>query len=444
MAGTMEALAPTTPSPEPTSRIRTPPAPQFGYSDPYEPYSPRKSARIAQRAANKTPSPKLSARHFAEPQQKSLGSPKSSRKRVANMSTPADSPQKKPMPPTATSRRVSGTLTAEGTAKAAAALGLPAPKPEPLSSRAGALTGAGMLITPAKTPKKPPTEQTKTKVDSVARTLFRNDDDVMPTPKKRRAQKYTLDSFCADEEADEPIQIYTDSHERVPEVDDSAENPFYVTENTIVPEPPKRRSKRRTVTIPGEGKVSIEEAVRREDGMLIVFRGKKQFRKFSEMEETGPDSREGFDEDDGGLESAVESPMRRPLTRSAVKPRLLFPVAKGEENKPANEDEEAATDIEDHVLAGMGEGSTVTPAELVDEAPGTPEAPRFAPASPPTTTRTTRFGKKSAEATPLKPKPGGKRSPFDGWRRVKGGAQSQGHKRPGDELPAATSKRTRA
>lgn len=141
--------------------------------------------------------------------------------------------------------------------------------------------------------------------------------------------------------------------------------------------------------------------------------------------------------------------MKRPLTRSSVKPRLLFPPAQaGEESKDENDDEEAATDIEDHVLAGMEEESKPeTPMELINEAPGTPEAPRYAPASPPMTTRTTRFGSKKAadSSTPMKPQRSGKRSPFDSWRRVKGGSQSStGHKRSGDELSAAASKRTRA
>lgn len=187
------------------------------------------------------------------------------------MATPALSPQKKRMPPMDSSRKVSGTLTAEGTANAAVALGLMS-KPESRPTRAGASTGAGMLITPAKTPQKPPTEQAKAKVGSIARTLFHNDDDVMPSPKKVQTQKYTLDSFSNEEEdADKPIEIYTDSHERIPEVDESAENPFYVGQSTVASEQPKRRSKRRTVTIPGEGKVSVDEAVRREDGMLIVL-----------------------------------------------------------------------------------------------------------------------------------------------------------------------------
>jgi hypothetical protein len=183
------------------------------------------------------------------------------------------SPQKKRLPPIDPSRRVSGTLTAEGTANAAVALGLsPAPKSESLSRGPGATTGAGMLITPAKTPQKLPDEKVKAKVKSVARNLFHSDDEkTMPSPTKMRTQTNNPDSFYTNEAAETSFQIYTDSHERIPEVDHSADNPFYVGQHTVPPEAPRRRSKRQTVTIPGEGKVSIDEAVRRTDGMLIVL-----------------------------------------------------------------------------------------------------------------------------------------------------------------------------
>ncbi|AEO64253.1 4eabcd31-1de0-474e-99f3-f853b6e64de4 [Thermothielavioides terrestris] len=363
------------------------------------------------------------------------------------MATPAISPQKKRMPPPDPSRRVSGTLTAEGTAIAATALGLspvPTTKSASRATRTSAMAGAGMLITPAKTPQKPPNEKVKASVKSVARNLFHSDDEsaTAPSPRKMRTQSHNPDSFYSGATAQPSFQIYTDSHERIPEIDHSPDNPFYVGPHTAPPEPPRRRSTRH-VSIPGEGKVSIEEAVRRDDGMLIVFRGKKQFRKFSDAEQ--PASREGLVDGEGGLESVVESSSRRPFTRSSVKPRLLFPTAPADEAKNGNEDEEAATDIEDHVLADLEADQPGTPTDLVDEAPDTPKAPRHAPASPPTTTRTTRFGgKRSTDSTPVKDKKPAKRSPFDSWRRVKSGAQSTGHKRSGDELPAAASKRTRA
>ena len=158
--------------------------------------------------------------------------------------------------------------------------------------------------------------------------------------------------------------------------------------------------------------------------------------------------REGLDEGDGGLESAVESQSKRHFTRSSIKPRLLFPTGNAEEShidesQIMEDDEEAVTDIEDHVLAGLEADKPETPMDRIDKEPGTPEAPRFAPAPPPTTARTTRHGsKKAADATP-KARPA-KRSPFDSWRRVKGGAPATGHKRSGDDLSAEAPKRTRA
>ena len=188
------------------------------------------------------------------------------------MATPALSPQKKRMPPVDLSRKASGTLTAEGTASAAVALGLsPAPKPESLSRRTGAMAGAGMLITPAKTPQKPPTEKVTAKVKSVARNLFHSDDETAPGSRKMRTQAQSANSFYSAETAETSFQIYTDSHERVPEIDTSAENPFFVGQHTAAPEAPRRRSKRSSVRIPGEGKVSIDDAIRRDDGMLIVL-----------------------------------------------------------------------------------------------------------------------------------------------------------------------------
>jgi hypothetical protein len=177
---------------------------------------------------------------------------------------------------------------------------------------------------------------------------------------------------------------------------------------------------------------------------LINSRGKKQFRKFADMEEISGSTSGVLDEADGGLDAAVVSRLHRPMTRSSIKPRLLFPVPA---QQPVSvEDEEAETDIEDSIPAKdrMEVEKPETPLELVDETPDTPVAPKFAPVSPPTTQRTTRHGNKSAEeTTPMKPIRGGKRSPFDGWRRTKNGSESSGTKRSGDSLTADAAKRTR-
>ena len=162
------------------------------------------------------------------------------------------------------------------------------------------------------------------------------------------------------------------------------------------------------------------------------------FRKFADK---GSDE-ELIDED--SLTESVAAD-QKPLTRSSIKPRLLFPPhEKAQDEAISFEDEEAETDIEDHVNSQLDVENFETPAEAVDVMPGTPDAPKFAPASPPDSRRTTRSGNKNAEeATPIKPR-GSKRSPFDSWRRVKNGADSHGHKRPGSPLSnEAASKRTR-
>lgn len=233
----MDLLVPSTPSP--ASGIHTPTTPKHGFEDSWEPYSPRKSARIAKRANNRTPSPQ-SANRRAAPRADSAGSPRSSKKTSSTMATPAMSPRKK------------------RTTTATAGPGL------------SGKTESRMLPTPAKTPQQPPTEQSKANVRSVARNLFHTDEEVMPSPSKTRGKKHILDSFSIDDAEEPPITIFTDTHERIPEVDLSADNPFY-DPPAANREPAKRRGKRQFVAIPGEGKVPVEDAVRRNDGMVTVL-----------------------------------------------------------------------------------------------------------------------------------------------------------------------------
>ena len=160
---------------------------------------------------------------------------------------------------------------------------------------------------------------------------------------------------------------------------------------------------------------------------------------------------------------------QRPLTRSSIKPRLLFPT-----QDPTSDldevDEEAVTDIE------MPDMLTSPPKKLihteidvdVDSPDGlaTPTTKNHPskPITPPTTVRVAR--KKNMELTPIleddpghtsataddtSPLPfattraGGKTkqtpSPFDSWQRVKAGSK----KREGDQIQSAGgSKRTRS
>jgi hypothetical protein len=168
-------------------------------------------------------------------------------------------------------------LNYDTTASAAAALGLPAPKNEgkmEVHRASTVVRNNGMLPTPAKTPKKRPSENAPA-ITAIARNLFPirsgSDEEVMPSPKKKgkKFSGFTLDSFGAED--DVPIQIYTDSHDRVPEVDLSPDNPFYGEASSVVPEPTKRSSKRRKITVPGEGEQTIEELEKREDGLVYVL-----------------------------------------------------------------------------------------------------------------------------------------------------------------------------
>jgi hypothetical protein len=141
----------------------------------------------------------------------------------------------------------------------------------------------------------------------------------------------------------------------------------------------------------------------------------------------------------------------RRSTRSSIKPRLLFQTLRKGKSVAAHnsEDEEAITDIEDHAMTETREDEPAGKTPLEDQsAPDTPKAPRFAPASPPTTARTTRVTRTlpSEETTPIKGA-GKSRSPFDGWRRSKSGrTAAHGRKREAEVLPdeAASNKRQRA
>ena len=157
-------------------------------------------------------------------------------------------------------------------------------------------------------------------------------------------------------------------------------------------------------------------------------RCKKIYRKFS---------KEGDDlEEEEADEVGSDHDNVRPLTRSSIKPRLLFPSQKQRAEREAadlEDEEEAPTDIEE-------QQQHVT----------TPVKHRvFSPPTPPTTGHATRSSTKQAPPEPVEaiPYKGKKVSPFDGWTRKKagtgGGTPSsagggeKGRKREGEALEKA-------
>ena len=141
---------------------------------------------------------------------------------------------------------------------------------------------ANMLPTPAKTPRKKPVQPAV--VQAAARVLFPSRpntiEESMPNPRKRRNKRHVGSSLYSSIEDDgdagseNHIEIYTDSKDKVPELDLSEDNPFYEQQahTTVVAEPHKvNGSKKRKVEQIIDASAEIEEAFNREEGMVYVL-----------------------------------------------------------------------------------------------------------------------------------------------------------------------------
>lgn len=267
-------------------------------------------------------------------------------------------------------------MTAHSTAEAAAALGFQKSK----TSAENPFGSFASLPTPKETPQKAPSSAEKKRLDGVSRNLFGGSQTDSPIgARAKKSKKYTgltMESFTA-EPSDEVFDIFTDSQDRVPNKDLRDANPFY-GETKPVAEPAKRRSPRR-VMVPGEGLVPVEDACKREDGMVYNFRGRSYFRRKNEGNDEPMDG-----EDNTELEAYVH--------RSEFKPRRLFT---SEKETQVPDDEEAPTDIEDNdEMIAQPELQFGTPKPSEVKRASTPDAPKHAPMSPPETRSTTRFANK--------------------------------------------------
>lgn len=140
------------------------------------------------------------------------------------------------------------------------------------------------------------------------------------------------------------------------------------------------------------------------------------------------------------LEAALDEDVPRRLTRSAIKPRLLFP-ARGKAPAPAveDDDEEAVTDIEDNGASlAIPVPQPETPVEVHEDKLSTPKAPRFAPASPPSTVRATRTTNKVIANESAMKRPVKSSSPFDSWRVSKRTSGRTSLKRDADHFEPST------
>lgn len=139
-------------------------------------------------------------------------------------------------------------------------------QPSPQTHRA-AIT-EGMLPTPAKTPKKKAVGD----AGSTARSLF----PYSSTGRGKKSKKptaFSLESFENDPGQNQSnIEIYTDSRDRIPELDESEENPFYSKPSG--PSASGRTSARTSRARKAEDSKrddEIDKALHRDDGMFYVL-----------------------------------------------------------------------------------------------------------------------------------------------------------------------------
>lgn len=140
----------------------------------------------------------------------------------------------------------------------------------------------GMLPTPVKTPRKKPS----TNAASTARALFQdpvnmaaNSAPVEPSARRSRKNKryngFSLETFSAEDESNNGrIQIYTDSRDRVPQLDASKVNPFVepkVDREATTSKKVEGTSKRRKVSAKTRLDPQVEEAISQDEGMVYVL-----------------------------------------------------------------------------------------------------------------------------------------------------------------------------
>ena len=156
------------------------------------------------------------------------------------------------------------------------------PGNKPAVQQSALSLATNMLPTPVKTPRKKPVQPAA--VQATARVLFpcRPDtiEDAMPNPRKRRNRRHVEFSLYGsmedveDAASENQIEIYTDSKEKVPELDQSEDNPFYDQHDRTIgfPEPRKAKSsKKRKAEHSIDASAEIEEAFNREEGMVYVL-----------------------------------------------------------------------------------------------------------------------------------------------------------------------------
>lgn len=134
-------------------------------------------------------------------------------------------------------------------------------------------TTVGMLPTPVKTPRKKDSLHTSM---PAGRVLFPSRpetiEEAMPTPRKANLRSRRQNGFPLGggaENLDNKIEIYTDSKDKVPVIDESEDNPFYVKPSKV--EISKDRTGRGKKARIDDTPTDASEALRQDEGIVYVL-----------------------------------------------------------------------------------------------------------------------------------------------------------------------------
>ncbi|KAG8626223.1 hypothetical protein KVT40_005168 [Elsinoe batatas] len=398
-------------TPPPPGRLRTPPTPLHGPKyDNHEPYSPpRRSARVQEKQKQEldtSPSSISAVRHWARSHvtQDITSTPRAERVKLNRQSS-----QQTLSPPSSPESLHKSQSTA-------------LPAIDEMHSRLVARYDGNVDAVQAfegafPTPRKTPRRRDGTSNSRVINIKPHDSQHIFPTPKRR--VRYTLDSPTHSPSA--PTKVFIDSQDRQPEMEASKDNPFVGPRH-------KTKSSRRSHYRMNREERQMDELVKEGKGMVYTFRGKRIFRAYSEDHDNSEDDSEPshiYSSQSARVAAAAGPSAERPLTRSHLKPRLLF-TSDDHAQSGSFTDEEALTDIEEKDDAGgLSEPQGVD--EPIDEI-----AQSHAVALPLVATSTIAQDTPSL-APPQNSFKGKKPSPFDSWPRQKAGSaasMSSGTKRP--------------
>ncbi|SMR49314.1 unnamed protein product [Zymoseptoria tritici ST99CH_3D1] len=338
---------PATPPRRTGGRVRTPGSPTHGaMNEEWEAYSPRRSTRSSL-ASNPYSSFNKSSRGEVHPPSDLASPPASPAARArpgahngAELKTPPSSDADE-----ATTHHHSYTTTSSRTPKSSR-------KVSPTSSRKTKSRPNDMKTTPR-----------------IVRIQPADPSDVFPTrtqthkQRKMDARRSLINgtSSRTTTATEGNVDVYVESNARKPEIDMSPDNVFYVpatrqrargrtqqrvlsvshTSDDASPSPVRRKPTANQVREAAE----MDRAVANGEGTISIFRGRRIFHRYANISPpSGSDIGETVHQ--LSLKRAAGAAGDRPIRRSNVQPRLLFPPANHDEEAETERDDEEETDIE--------------------------------------------------------------------------------------------------